>query len=85
MHELCILTVAIYVHFYRESPVGARETDIGGLNKQVTSSADNVTMLYSTVHVLSCVHPNCLLSYAANNTDRISEWCWFIITVSKHQ
>ena len=56
-----------------------------GLNKQVTSSADNITMLFSTVHVLSCVHPNCLLSDAANTTDRISEWCWFIITLSKHQ
>ena len=42
-------------------------------------------MVYSTVHVLSCVHPNRLLSDAANDTDRISERCWFIITLSKHQ
>jgi hypothetical protein len=56
-----------------------------GLKKEVTSLADNVTMLYSTVHVLSCGHPNSLLSDPANNTDRISEWCWFIITLSKHQ
>jgi hypothetical protein len=65
-------------------PSGCKR-DRRGLNKQVTSSADNVTVLYSTVHVLSCVHPKCLLSDAANNTDRISELCWFIITVSKHQ
>jgi hypothetical protein len=59
------------------------QQDRKGLNKQVTSPADNVTMLYSTVHVLSCVHPNSLLSEAAHNTDKISEWCWFIITLSK--
>jgi hypothetical protein len=35
------------------------------------SSTDNVIVVYSTVHVLSFVHPNCLLSDAANNTDRI--------------
>ena len=56
-----------------------------GLNKQFTNSAENVTLWYSTVKVISCVHPKCLLSDAANNTDRILESCWFIITFGKHQ
>ena len=43
----------------------------GGLHKQVTISADNVAILYSTVHVLSCVHIICLLSDATNNSDTI--------------
>jgi hypothetical protein len=51
------------------NPEGGQR-DTGGLNKQVTISADNVTILYGTVHVLSCAHPNCLLSDAANSVDR---------------
>ena len=50
--------------------MGASETQ-ESLTKQVTISADNVAMLYSTVHVLSCVYIICLLSDATNNTDTI--------------
>ena len=49
------------------------QRDRRGLNKQVTGSTDNVTMLYSTVHVLRWVHPNCLIGDAANSTDRICD------------
>ena len=60
----------IYIHFYGESPVGASETQ-EILIKQVTISADNVAMLHSTVHLLSCVYLICLLSDTTNNTDTI--------------
>jgi hypothetical protein len=56
-----------------------------GFNKQVTNSDKNVIILYSTVHVISCVHPKYLLSDSANNPETILVSCWFILTRSKHQ